>query len=206
MDKHDILHVARPGSYIFERNSNQLKVNSIILIEFLVKYGVSDEKRTPGGARMYIGCGGRCWDKNGKPLDVVGSITTRKDIPDKEKQVFCAQVGILVKFIWDVMVDMQMLSGKPPMSTTSSRKEFSDKLCKILYIAEVHFEDVTISVMTLYPECMQTKSHLDEMNAKLYCFSKTGTLDLVLEDSNGNIYLLQVSIFIVQIIDYFICF
>ena len=57
---------------------------------------------------------------------------------------------------------------------------------------DIGFEDTTLSLMTLHPTPMDKKSHKDEMNSKLYCFSKTVTLNIVLEDSKENMYLLQV--------------
>ena len=66
------------------------------------------------------------------------------------------------------MKGMQMFACKPPMTNTSSRKAFTDKLCIYLFMKDVGFEDIMLSLMTLHPTPMDAKSHKDEMNSKLY--------------------------------------
>ena len=106
-------------------------------------------------------------------LDVVvtlGMMITK--IPDNEKVLICAQIGILTKFIWSNIKDMQMFAYKPPMNNTSSRKAFTDKLSSYSLTKDVAFEDITLSLMTPHSTPMNTKLYKDEMNSKMYCFLK----------------------------------
>jgi hypothetical protein len=190
-DPHGVVHVVRPGSEIFTKFKDLLQISPPDIIRILVKYGNADVSRTPGGVRLNIGCGGRCWNRDGVPANLIGLNFGSED--EEEKQSFLHQIGVLVKFLWNCMTEMQSQAKQPRMATDKDQKRFAQKLCDLLYIQNVDAEDVTISLMMLFPVWMVTKGHFDKMNDRLRAYSKTGTLNIVLEDCEGNIYLLQVS-------------
>ena len=113
---------------------------------------------------------------------------------DKAKRLR-SQVGTLVTFCWKCMASVQKHAGKPALATNHKRSKFSKELSIFLLIPDtenVNIESVTLSIMILHPIMSRCKAHHDKMNCVLYSYSKTGTLNIVLSDNYGIIYLWQI--------------
>ena len=87
-----------------------------------------------------------------------GSLLSNKNIQLDERKIFYAHVGILLKFLWPIMLDMQKFAGKPSLALNEDRKEFSHKLCDSLFIDYADIEHAMVSIMIIYPTPMQKKS------------------------------------------------
>eukprot|EP00980_Cylindrotheca_fusiformis_P017076 scaffold5240_cov70-Cylindrotheca_fusiformis.AAC.4 len=193
----DILHVARPGSSIFDNNARECSLscgNDVVRI--LLLHGKEDESRSPGAVRLNIGCGGLSFERGtGAPSQLVG-VKFLKELDKNERSEFLITVGTLTKFVWDCMNELQSLAGKPNLATNLSRNQYSNKLCDLLHLNRcVPVENVTLSLSSLSPVPHQCHTHVDKMNDTLYSYSKTGTLNMALvDDMDKSFYLFQVRI------------
>ena len=186
----DVLSVARSSSDIFRRNELVLKGDLMALLRHCASCGAKDDCRRDGWFA-------RVMDFGVKPE--LGTIygnkffKTNNSCNAAQMNTIRQTLANVVDFVWLTCAEMQKEANLPPMGGNLIRhRSFGAKVAKLLGCSFSEFEAVTVTCMLLSPNAGYCKEHTDRLNDSLYAYSKTGTLNTVMVDSNNDPYMLQV--------------
>ena len=186
----DVLSVARSFSDIFRRNELVLKGDLMALLRHCATCGEVDDSRRDG---LFA----RVMDFGVKPE--LGTIYGKKFFATNEcydiaeMNMIRQTLANVVDFVWLTCAEMQKEAHVPPMGgNVTRRKKCGSKLANLLGCCSSEFEAVTVACMLLSHNTGNCKPHTDMLNDSLYAYSKTGTLNTVMIDSNNNLHMLQV--------------
>ena len=131
-----------------------------------------------------------------KPKEIVGLTKVEESFKTAgdDFQKFLAQIGNICDFIFRLMNDIQRKLEKPLLAPNKKRYEqFAKPLSEKLYADTSKIETVTLAAKQVYPTVEPNPEHQDKLNpTTTYVYSKTGCLDVAIEDSYGALWTFQV--------------
>ena len=182
-------HVARPQSEIFVEHAHRLPSMQAIreLCQAITLHGTIDSKRAIGQHRVNLGNGGQNWVQ-GAPCELHGLQFQNKLEKAGAQNVHevLQTIGQLAEFTWSIMCTFQNESHDHPIAPDSFRRKlYASHLNKYLDMDnEVGFEDLTLVVASLHPIKHQVSKHKDTMNDTVAGYTRTGTFNLVMINSD----------------------
>ena len=201
LDCADVCHVLREDSDIVKNAGIGLESEHFLpLLLMIMKHGVVDPNRSKSQARISIGNAGQNRNDDKSPGTLFGVKSLREKLEadnDVDSAVDMLEaIGNLTQFIFDCMEGIQKKIKKPRLAPNDNRaKAYSNKLGCALGLDEdedFRVECITLVASCLYPSLDTCREHKDSQNGLYYQYSKTGTMDVVIRDSFGHLYLLQV--------------
>jgi len=203
-DENDRLHVVRGGATILEEvanekaNNNQtylngrLNVNFAILVNGLMTKGVGkgDGDRSPDSKRIVF-----CFTEAGDPF-LTFKIVVKK-FGKKVAKTFLSEVGRIAEFVCQCMQKMQEKSkrGKPLWTDDEQDEAFAPDLRKKLHLSRdspMRADMVALCCMKINGEIPRNYLHFDIKNPEKEGYSCSGTFSVVVNDTSGDLHLLQV--------------
>jgi hypothetical protein len=182
-------HVARPQSEIFLEHAHMLPSMQAImdLCSAITLHGTIDNKRGIGQHRVNLGNGGQNWVQ-GAPCELHG-LQFQKNLEkagNENVHEVLKTIGQLAEFTWNVMCTFQNEAHDHPIAPDSFRRQlYASRLNKYLDMDnEVGFEDLTLVVASLHPIQHQVSKHKDIMNDTVAGYTRTGTFNMVMINSD----------------------
>jgi hypothetical protein len=208
IDPYDNCHVVRLESHIFRNALDQNLQGSFDLVQLMrhtMRHGVADKRKDGRGSVINVGVQGgyRQHTKNGTGNIPTAGGGTGDEIQlngthffsglheSARKSIFFS-IASIADLLWTVLEQMQECGHLPGLAPHVNRDFLFARLLRDYFGAGcMRFEWFTISVCILWPNLDYIKGHLDNLNSGLSMYSKTGALNVILEDSHGVLYLLQ---------------
>jgi hypothetical protein len=110
---------------------------------------------------------------------------------EARKSIFYS-IASIADLLWVVLEHMQECGQLKGLAPHVNRDFLYARLLRDYFGAGcMRFEWFTILVCILWPNLDYIKGHLDKLNSGLSTYSKTGALNVIIEDIHGVLYLLQ---------------
>ena len=199
IDRNNVLHVARAGSEMFNSVSERKPIDIKILARMLMKHGDPDKGRKEGNGRIAeIGIK----NEHGSKTICGHNFIEKIESPEDRKHVLVT-ICAIAQTVWESMKRMNSSAGMPSLCDSKYRDYYPEQVRRYLthmfsdedklpFAFNIPFEWITLSIMLLHPFQNKCVDHFDSKNCLLYAYNRTGCMNFVLKDSEGNIYLVQV--------------
>lgn len=193
-----LFHVVRRRSVYFKEYRKILPCDEMFanLCKSILKYGSIDTARSKCQYRVNIGCGGQHFP-GGVPATLIGkSFASKLDNDDHlDSAEILSTIGVLVEFLWRVVVDIQRDVCDAPLAPDPLRRNaYAKHLCKYLFIEhDVGFEDITLVISLITGKEQDVVSeHTDVMNDNLGGYSRTCAFNTCFSLDHGTFMHMQV--------------
>ena len=199
IDPDNVLHVTRAGSEMFNSVSERKPIDIKILARMLMKHGDPDKGRKEGNGR--IAEIGIKVEHGSKTLCGDSFIQQIESLEDPKRVL--VTISAVAQTVWESMKRMNSSAGMPSLCDSKYRDYYPEQVRRYLthmfsdedklpFAFNIPFEWITLSIMLLHPFQNKCVDHFDSKNCLLYAYNRTGCMNFVLKDSEGNIYLVQV--------------
>ena len=192
-DPLDRLHVIRQNSPVFSQFAESTKADAKELLRFCMKNGDEDVTRRNSNMHHVINIGVKAEIKSqSESINVYGSKYFKRVSSDEENRIKIS-IGGIVDFIWDSCQYIQAYTQKLRMGGNNQRRDtYGNRVRDFVFANRSEFECITIAVTIIFPIAGQCFFHQDLSNDTTPGYSRTGCMDMIIEDANGTVYLLQV--------------
>ena len=193
IDPLDRLHVVRPNSPLFSQYGDSTKCDAIEVLRFCMRVGEVDETRRDPKMHRVMNIGVKAETQAlSEPIKVYGN-KYFDGLSENDGNKMKTNIGNIVDLIWNTCQLIQSFGQLPKMGGNFERKRrYGTEVRNILFAKYSEFESVTIAVTILYPVAGQCFLHKDVLNDTTPGYTRTGCLDMIIGDSDGTVYLLQI--------------